>query len=174
MASLAALFAPRPTPRPDAYAPWQTNTPLPRPTMPSDMNPESRLTMGQRVGLEYSRNKYADGSYQIDPPGSALSPGNEASITSFYGGVQQLPDGSFINFPTYSGRQVMSPAAALPRALQYERQTGQQFARYPTQNAAEWGEMQMVHPIMDRDAQAVLARPEAQAALRAMLTRGGR
>ncbi len=136
-------------------------------TLPTDAYPETRLTPGQLFGLQYSRDKYADGSYQVNG-------GRDPSVTSFYGAIDKAPDGQFMNYPTYWDRQILSPAAALARALSYEKKTGGQFARYPTEAAANWGEMQMVHPIMDQDATRVLATPEAQARLRAMLPPGGR
>lgn len=160
MGSLASLFVP---------------TPLQRPTLPSDANPESRLTPEQRFGLQYSRDRYADGSYQVDAPRSRYNPGPEAAITSFYGVNKRLPDGRVINMPSFwDGRVRDDPADALARALAYEKQMGGQFARYPTDDAALWGEMQAVHPIMDQDSQRVLATPEAQRRLRAMLPQGGR
>jgi hypothetical protein len=146
---------------------FQPPVPLQRPTLTSDPNPESRLTPGQRFGLQYSRDRYADNSYQIDAPHSAINPGDEYAITSFYGANAPAPGGGYINFPTYWGGKVVAPAAALANALAYEKQTGQQFARYPTQNAADWGEMQAVHPIMDQDAQQLLQSPAVQARIRA-------
>lgn len=143
--ALAAMLMARPTPRP----------PL----------PEDNITPGQMAGLQYSRDRYQDGSYQVNP-------GPDPSVTSFMGAVGQAPDNSFINYPTFWDGKVMKDAkgnidfrAALARALQYEQQSGQQFARYPTQQAAEAGEGQ-VHNIMEQDAARVLAWPETQRRLK--------
>lgn len=133
--------------------------PLQRPTLPTDADPESRLTPGQRTGLDYSREKYADESYQVNP-------GNDPSITSFMGAIDQTPEGDFVNYPTFVDGKVTDRKAALQRAFDYEEKTGKKFARYPTVKDAEWGEMQVVHPIMDADSQKVLATPEAQKRLR--------
>jgi hypothetical protein len=133
--------------------------PLQRPTLPTDADPESRLTPGQRTGLDYSREKYADGSYQVNP-------GNDPSITSFMGAIDQTPEGDFINYPTFFDGKVIDRKAALQRAFDYEEKTGKKFARYPTVKEAEHGEMQVVHPIMDADSQKVLATPKAKKRLR--------
>lgn len=145
--------------------------PTQRPTLPTDADPESRLTPGQLFGLNYSRSKYKDGSFMVDPPHSQYNPGDEAAVTSFYGAIDRLPAplkdaGQYINYPTFWGGKVIDPNQALTKALQYEQQTGGKFARYPTAKDAEYGEMQVVHPIMDADAQKVLATPEAQRRLR--------
>jgi hypothetical protein len=145
--------------------------PTQRPTLPTDADPESRLTPGQLRGLNYSRSKYKDGSFMVDPPHSQYNPGDEAAVTSFYGAIDRLPAplkdaGQYINYPTFWDGKVIDPNQALTKALQYEQQTGGKFARYPTPQAAEFGEMQVVHPIMDADAQKVLATPEAQRRLR--------
>ena len=133
--------------------------PLQRPTLPTDADPESRLTPGQRTGLDYSREKYADGSYQVNP-------GDDPSITSFMGAIDQTPEGDFVNYPTFVDGKVTDRRTALQNAFDYEESTGNKFARYPTAKDADWGEMQVVHPIMDADAQKVLATPEAQKRLR--------
>ena len=134
--------------------------PVQRPTLPTDAEPESRLTPDQRTAIDYSREKYADGSYQVNP-------GDDPSITSFMGAIDQTPEGDFINYPTFVDGKVMTDRkAALQRAFDYEEKTGKKFARYPTVKDAEWGEMQVVHPIMDADSQKVLATPEAQKRLR--------
>lgn len=144
-----------------------TVRPLERPTLPTDINPESRLTPGQLTGLNYSREKYANGSYAVDAPHSQYNPGNEPAVTSFYGAVDQTPQGDFINYPTFWDGKVIDRKEALRRAFDYEEQTGKKFARYPTVNSAEWNEMQVVHPIMDSDAQRVLQTPEAKKRLKA-------
>ena len=133
--------------------------PLQRPTLPTDADPESRLTPGQRTGLDYSREKYADGSYQVNP-------GDDPSITSFKGAIDETPEGDFINYPLFVDGKVTDRRTALQNAFDYEEKTGKKFARYPTAKDADWGEMQVVHPIMDADAQKVLATPEAQKRLR--------
>jgi len=148
--------------------------PTQRPTLPTDANPESGLTPGQRTGLDYSRDRYADGSYMVDPPHSQYNPGGEAAVTSFYGAIDRLPAplkdaGQYINYPLFVDGKVMTDRkAALQRAFDYEEKTGKKFARYPTPQAAEWGEMQVVHPIMDADSENVLATPEAQRRLRSL------
>jgi len=134
--------------------------PTPRPAQPEDT-----ITPGQMTGLQYSRDRYNDGSYQV-------SGGADPSVTSFMGAIDKAPDGQFINYPTFWDGRVMQDAGgqddgqldykgALARALQYEAQTGKQFARYPTVDAAEAGE-QVVHKIMEQDASRVLAWPESQ------------
>ena len=133
--------------------------PLQRPTLPTDADPESRLTLGQRTGLDYSRDVMAKGAYQVNP-------GDDPSITSFMGAIDQTPEGDFINYPTFVDGKVTDRKAALQRAFDYEEKTGKKFARYPTVKDADWGEMQVVHPIMDADSQKVLATPEAQKRLR--------
>ena len=145
--------------------------PLQRPTLPTDADPESRLTPGQRTGLDYSREKYADGSYMVDPPHSQYNPGDEAAITSFYGSYDRVPAplkdaGQYINYPTFWNGKVIDANKALTKALAYEAHTGKKFARYPTAKDADWGEMRVVHPIMDADSQNVLATPEAKKRLR--------
>lgn len=140
--------------------------PLQRPTLPTDVNPESRLTPEQRNALDYSRDKYADGSYLVDAPHSQYNPGNEPAVTSFMGAIDQTPEGDFINYPTFADGQVLDRKTALQRAFDYEEKTGKKFPRYPTVKDADWGEMQVVHPIMDADAQKVLATPEAQRRLK--------
>ena len=138
--------------------------PTQRPTLLTDADPESRLTEGQRTGLDYSRDVMASGAYQVNP-------GDDPSITSFMGATSRLPAplldaGQIINYPTFWGGKVIDPHQALTNALQYEQQTGKKFARYPTQQAADFGEMQVVHPIMDADSEKVLATPEAQKRVR--------
>jgi hypothetical protein len=133
--------------------------PVQRPTLPTDADPESRLTPGQRTGLDYSREKNANGSYQVNP-------GDDPSITSFMGAIDQTPEGDFINYPTFWDGKVIDRRTALQNAFDYEEKTGKKFARYPTVKDADWGEMQVVHPIMDADSQKVLATPEAQKRLR--------
>ena len=133
--------------------------PTQRPTLPTDADPESRLTPGQRTGLDYSRDVMAKGAYQVNP-------GDDPSITSFMGAIDQTPEGDYINYPTFVDGKVTDRKAALQRAFDYEEKTGKKFARYPTPQAAEWGEMQVVHPIMDADSEKVLATPEAQRRLR--------
>ena len=134
--------------------------PLQRPTLPTDADPESRLTPGQRTGLDYSRDVTARGAYQVNP-------GDDPSITSFKGAIDETPEGDFINYPLFVDGKVMTDRkAALQRAFDYEEKTGKKFARYPTVKEADWGEMQVVHPIMDSDSQKVLATPEAQKRLR--------
>ena len=134
--------------------------PKQRPTLPTDADPESRLTPGQRTGLDYSRDVMASGAYQVNP-------GDDPSITSFMGAIDQTPEGDFINYPLFVDGKVMTDRkAALQRAFDYEEKTGKKFARYPTRQAADWGEMQVVHPIMDADSDKVLATPEAQRRLR--------
>jgi len=139
--------------------------PLQRPTLPTDADPESRLTPGQRTGLDYSRDVMASGAYQVNP-------GDDPSITSFMGAIDRLPAplkdaGQYINYPLFVDGKVMTDRkAALQRAFDYEEKTGKKFARYPTVKDADWGEMQVVHPIMDADSQKVLATPEAQKRLR--------
>ena len=145
--------------------------PTQRPTLPTDANPESRLTPGQRTGLDYSRDRYADGSYMVDPPHSQYNPGGEAAVTSFYGAIDRLPAplkdaGQYINYPTFWDGKVIDRRTALQNAFDYEEKTGKKFARYPTPQAADFGEMQVVHPIMDADSEKVLATPEAQRRLR--------
>ena len=145
--------------------------PTQRPTLPTDADPESRLTPGQLFGLNYSRSTYKDGSFMVDPPHSQYNPEDEPAVTSFYGSYDRVPAplkdaGQYINYPTFWGGKVIDPNQALTKALQYEQQTGGKFARYPTAKDAEYGEMQVVHPIMDADAQKVLATPEAQKRLR--------
>ena len=139
--------------------------PKQRPTLPTDANPESSLTPGQRTGLDYSRDVTARGAYQVNP-------GDDPSITSFMGAIDRLPAplkdaGQYINYPTFWDGKVMTDRkAALQHAFDYEEKTGKKFARYPTPQDAEWGEMQVVHPIMDADSEKVLATPEAQRRLR--------
>ena len=133
--------------------------PLQRPTLPTDADPESRLTPGQRTGLDYSRDVMAKGAYQVNP-------GDDPSITSFMGAIGETPEGDFINYPLFVDGKVTDRKTALQRAFDYEEKTGKKFARYPTVKDADWGEMQVVHPIMDADAQKVLATPEAQRRLR--------
>jgi len=139
--------------------------PTQRPTLPTDADPESGLTPGQRTGLDYSRDVMASGEYQVNP-------GDDPSITSFKGAIDRLPAplkdaGQYINYPLFVDGKVMTDRkAALQRAFDYEEKTGKKFARYPTPQAAEWGEMQVVHPIMDADSEKVLATPEAQRRLR--------
>jgi hypothetical protein len=145
--------------------------PVQRPTLPTDADPESRLDPRQLFGVNYSREKYADGSYMVDPPHSQYNPGDEAAITSFYGSYDRVPAplkdaGQYINYPTFWDGKVIDANKALTKALAYEAHTGGKFARYPTAKDADWGEMQVVHPIMDADAQKVLATPEAQKRLR--------
>jgi len=145
--------------------------PLQRPTLPTDVNPESRLTPEQLNGLQYSRDKYADGTYMVDAPHSQYNPGDEPAITSFMGAIDRVPAplkdaGQYVNYPTFWDGAVVDPNKALTNALAYEAHTGKKFARYPTPQAAEWGEMKVVHPIMDADAQKVLATTEAQKRLR--------
>ena len=123
--------------------------PQPRPAQPEDA-----FNQGQQNGLQYSRDRYQDGSYQVNP-------GPDPSVTSFMGAVGQAPDGSFINFPTFWHGKVVDPHTAFGLALQYEAQTGKKFARYPTEEAALKGEQQ-VHGVMESDAQRVLAWPESQ------------
>ena len=134
------------------------------------MRPEDLLTAGQRVGLQYSRDRYNDGTYQVNG-------GPDPSVTSFMGAISPAPEGGYINHPAFWGGKVLTQPngkidfdAALARALAYEQQTGQKFARYGSLDTADAGEA-MVHQIMDADSQRVLATPEAQARLRAM---GGR
>ena len=138
--------------------------PTQRPTLPTDADPESRLTEGQRTGLDYSRDVMASGAYQVNP-------GDDPSITSFMGATSRLPAplldaGQIINYPTFWDGKVIDANKALTNALAYEAHTGKKFARYPTAKDADWGERQVVHPIMDADAQKVLATPEAQNRLR--------
>lgn len=133
--------------------------PTQRPTLPTDADPESRLTEGQRTGLDYSRDVMAKGAYQVNP-------GDDPSITSFMGAIDQTPEGDYINYPTFVDGKVIDRKAALQRAFDYEEKTGKKFARYPTVKDADWGEMQVVHPIMDADSEKVLATPEAQRRLR--------
>lgn len=133
----------------------QSPMPMPRPSIPED-----KLTAGQMFGLQYSRDRYADGSYQVNP-------GPDPSVTSFYGAIDQDPSGKWINYPTFWDGKIIDPKLALQKALDYEKQTGQQFARYPSLDAANKGEMEKVHPIMDTDAQKILAWPETQARLKA-------
>jgi len=134
--------------------------PKQRPTLPTDADPESRLTPGQRTGLDYSRDVMASGAYQVNP-------GDDPSITSFMGAIDQTPKGDFINYPLFVDGKVMTDRkAALQRAFDYEEKTGKKFARYPTLEAADWGEMQVVHPIMEADSAKILATPEAQRRLR--------
>lgn len=140
--------------------------PLERPTLPTDVNPEDRLTPGQRAGLDYSREKYAGGSYMVDAPHTQYNSGDEPAVTSFYGAIEQTPEGDFVNYPTFWDGKVLDRKEALRRAFDYEEQTGKQFARYPTVKSAEWNEMQVVHPIMDADAQRVLQTPEAKRRLK--------
>jgi len=138
--------------------------PTQRPTLPTDANPESGLTPGQRTGLDYSRDVMASGAYQVNP-------GDDPSITSFMGAIDRLPAplkdaGQYINYPTFWNGKVIDANKALTNALAYEAHTGKKFARYPTPQAADFGEMQVVHPIMDADSEKVLATPEAQRRLR--------
>lgn len=162
--------------------------PLQRPTLPTDPNPESRLTPGQLAGLRYSRSRYADGSFLVDPPHSPLNKGDEYGITSFYGTNQPVDGGrQYANVPTFWNGKTVDEDTALRNAMDYERLTGTQFARYPAASGAhpwsnaDWGEMQAVHPIMDADAQRILQipgitqrTPEALAQVAAMFRRGGR
>ncbi len=134
------------------------------------MRPEDLLTAGQMAGLQYSRDRYKDGSYQVNG-------GADPSVTSFMGAISPAPDGTYINHPTFwDGRVMRGPdgkidfTGALQRALQYEQQGHPQFARYASPMSADAGEM-LVHSIMDTDSERVLATPQAQARLRAM---GGR
>ncbi len=117
--------------------------PTPRPSRPEDA-----LSPGQLTGLQYSRDRMNDGSYQTNPDGS---------ITSFMGSIMDAPEGGFINFPTFWGGQVLDPRAALAKALEYEQKTGQKFARYPSIKEAEAGES-AVHSFMERDAEAARNR----------------
>jgi hypothetical protein len=133
--------------------------PLQRPTLPTDVNPERRLTPDQRTGLDYSRDVMASGAYQVNP-------GDDPSITSFKGAIDPTPEGDFINYPLFWNGKVTDRRTALQNAFDYEEQTGKKFARYPTVKDADWGEMKVVHPIMDADSQKVLATPEAQKRLR--------
>lgn len=140
-------------PTPAQLAALLQATPTPRPPQPED-----NITPGQMNGLQYSRDRYQDGTYQVNP-------GLDPSVTSFMGAISQAPDGSYVNYPTFWGGKVIDPKAALLQALQYEAQTGKKFARYPSIPAAEAGEQQ-VHKIMEQDAQRVLAWPESQNRLR--------
>jgi hypothetical protein len=134
--------------------------PVQRPTLPTDADPESRLTPDQRTAIDYSRDVMASGAYQVNP-------GNDPSITSFKGAIDPTPEGDFINYPLFVDGKVMTDRkAALQRAFDYEEKTGKKFARYPTVKDADWGEMKVVHPIMDADSQKILATPEAQKRLR--------
>lgn len=127
--------------------------PTPRPSLPEDA-----LNPGQMNGLQYSRDRYNDGSYQVNS-----SPG--PSVTSFMGAISQAPDGSYVNYPTFWNGKVMDPKTALGLALQYEQTTGKKFARYPDVPTAEAGE-QKVHGIMEGDATKILAWPETQKRLK--------
>lgn len=134
--------------------------PTPRPDLPEDA-----LNPGQMAGLQYSRDRYNDGTYQVNP-------GPDPSITSFMGAIGQAPDGSYMNYPTFwDGKVMRTPNGqidfngAMQRALQHEQQTGKQFARYPTEDAANAGES-MVHKIMEQDAARILAMPQTQQRLR--------
>lgn len=103
---------------------------------------EAQLSPGQMVGLQRSRDVMNSGKGTVNPDGS---------FTSFMGAISDAPGGGYMNYPTYWNGQVMSPRNAQGIALDYENQTGKQFARYPTVQAAETGE-QAVHKIMSRDA----------------------
>ena len=132
----------------------QSMVPIPRPSLPEDA-----LTPGQMNGLQYSRDRYADNSYILQPP----TPGtDDRDVTSFMGAISQLPDGSYINYPTFWGGKVLDPKTALNNALQYEAKTGKAFARYPTIDAANAGESQ-VHNIMSSDADALQNTPSFKA-----------
>lgn len=105
------------------------------------------LSPGQMVGLQRSRDVMNSGKGTVNPDGS---------YTSFMGAISDAPGGGYVNYPTYWNGQVMTPKNALGVALDYEAQTGKQFARYPTVRDAEAGE-QAVHQIMGRDAQKYMA-----------------
>jgi hypothetical protein len=132
---------------------------------PRALTAEDLLTEGQRTGLQYSRDRYADGSYQVNG-------GRDPSVTSFMGAIGDAPGGGYFNFPTFWDGRVIDPRMAQQRALQWEAANGKQFARAASPESSGLGEM-LTHLVMDKDSQAVLATPEAQARLRAMLT-GGR
>lgn len=115
----------------------QAQEPLPVPNLT-----EAQLSPGQTVGLQRSRDVMNSGKGTVNPDGS---------FTSFMGAISDAPGGGYMNFPTYWNGQVMSPHNAQGLALDYENQTGKQFARYPTVRDAESGE-QSVHRFMNRDA----------------------
>lgn len=128
--------------------------PTARPAQPEDV-----FTPGQMTGLQYSRDRYNDGTYQVNP-------GPDPSITSFKGMIKEAPEGGFINYPGFWDGHVMTLPngqldyqGALAKALQYEAQTGQKFARYPTLDAANAGEA-LVHKAMEQDSERVLGWPE--------------
>src|SRR6187431_3008012 len=131
---------------------------------PRPLTVEDLLTEGQRTGLDYSRARYADGSYQVNG-------GRDPSVTSFMGAINDAPGGGYMNHPTFWDGKVIDPRLARARALQWEAANGKQFARAASPESAGLGEM-LTHLVMDQDAQARLASPEALARLRAMLPRG--
>lgn len=112
------------------------------PSPPTPQLTEAQLSPGQMVGLQRSRDVMNSGKGMINPDGS---------VTSFMGAISDAPGGGYMNYPTYWNGQVMSPRNAQGLALDYEANTGKQFARYPTVQAAEAGE-QAVHRIMEEDA----------------------
>lgn len=126
--------------------------PMPRPALPEDA-----LTPGQMTGLQYSRDRYNDGSYIVGPDGQ---------VTSYFGMTAEAPGGGYMNFPSFWDGKVQPWRDALARALQYEQQTGKMFSRYPTEEAADAGEKQ-VHDIMSQDSQALRQTPGFAAKMRA-------
>jgi len=104
------------------------------------------LTEGQRTGLQYSRDRIADNTYQRNPDGG---------ITSFMGAISDAPGGGYFNHPTFWDGRVIDPMAARQRALNWEAANGKQFARAASPMSSELGEM-LTHLVMDQDTERLM------------------
>ena len=117
------------------------------PMAPRPMSPQGAMRFAQgglatlsdaeQRALDYSRQKYRDGSFRRNPDGS---------ITSFMGAiVGDESDGGYRVVPTYWDGEVVSPDEG------DRRSAGRGFPVFNTLREAEDSE-QRVHQYMDRDA----------------------